>query len=322
MLSKVAENIYWMARYVERAENIARLISVNANLLLDLPKGVAPGWEPLIWITEGQALYDSLQGDYSEQAVLRFLIGEKENQGSLLNSLAAARENARTIRDIIPREAWEYLNCLFLSAKENLHSGLTKGGRFTYLNQIILGSQTLTGLLASTMLRDQGYSFLRCGRNLERADMTTRIIDVRSANLLPSESELRPFESIQWVSVLKSMTGYQMYRRNEQIRVTRTGVLRFLFQERDFPRSVMHCVEVVEEAVTQLPRNQSILPKTRKLKKMVMAMDIPLLKEDQGALHAFIDEVQLALAQLHDEMSNTWFLWNLVEPSKAVVGQS
>jgi len=316
MLSKVAEYIYWMARYVERAENIARLISVNANLLLDLPKGIAPGWEPLIWITEGQALYDSLQGDYSERAVLRFLIGEKENKSSLLNSLAAARENARAIRDIIPREAWEHLNGLYLSAKENLQSGLTKSGRFAYLNQIIVGSQTLTGLLASTMLRDQGYSSLRCGRNLERADMTTRIIDVRSANLLPSESELRPFESIQWVSVLKSMTGYQMYRRSEQVQVTRTGVLRFLFQAREFPRSVMHCIEVVEEAVSHLPRNESVLKKTRKLKKMLMRADIQLLKANQEALHQYIDEVQISLAQLHNEIAKTWFLMDLMEPSK------
>jgi uncharacterized alpha-E superfamily protein len=137
---------------------------------------------------------------------------------------------------------------------------MTKGGRHAYLKRVIQGAQNINGLLSGTMLHDQGYDFLHLGRFMERADMTTRIVDVRSANLLPDETtDLRPFETIQWVSVLKSMTAYQAYRRSEQIRVLRGPVLRFLFQHDDFPRSVNHCIEALRTSLSKLPRNDSAL---------------------------------------------------------------
>jgi uncharacterized alpha-E superfamily protein len=123
MLSRVAENIYWMARYVERAENTARIVSVNANLLLDLPKGIAPGWRPLVDITGANALFEEHYKDYGERQVVRFLIADERNSGSILAALVAARENCRTIRDFVPREAWELLNEIYLFAREDLPRG-------------------------------------------------------------------------------------------------------------------------------------------------------------------------------------------------------
>ncbi len=110
MLSRVAENLYWLGRYVERAENTGRIVNVNANLLLDLPKGIAPGWKPLIEITGSADLYRKSYDDFEERNVVRFLVGDAQNSGSIISSLSAARENARTIRDIVPREAWEQVN--------------------------------------------------------------------------------------------------------------------------------------------------------------------------------------------------------------------
>ncbi|HEY5720298.1 MAG TPA: alpha-E domain-containing protein, partial [Gammaproteobacteria bacterium] len=248
MLSRVAENLYWMARYIERAENTARLVGVNANLLLDLPRGIAPGWEPLIEITGSAGLFRERYAEPSERNVVRFLIADMDNPGAILASLRAARENCRTIRDIVPREVWELLNELYLYARDEVNVGLTKKGRHAYLKQVILSVQTLTGLLVGTMNHDAGYQFMRIGRNLERADMTTRIIDVRSASLLDDAPvELRPFENIQWVSVLKSLTGYQMYRRSMQASVRQGDVRRFLFQHGEFPRSVLHTLGAVGE---------------------------------------------------------------------------
>jgi uncharacterized alpha-E superfamily protein len=123
MLSRVAENIYWLARYVERAENTARIVTVNANLLLDLPKGIAPGWRPLIDITGANALFEEHYKDYGERQVVRFLLGDERYPGSILSALGAARENCRTIRDVVPREAWEQINELYLFAREELAKG-------------------------------------------------------------------------------------------------------------------------------------------------------------------------------------------------------
>src|SRR5690606_8592439 len=217
MLARVAEALFWMSRYLERAENMARLINVNANLLLDIPKKTTLGWEPLIDITGTRDVYLQQNDNFDERTVLKYLVSDASSPVSIANSLSYARENARTIRDVIPREAWEQINALNYFAKDQLASGLSKRGRFSYLKEIILRNQTITGLLAGTMNQDQGYLFIRMGRNLERADMTSRIVDVRTANLLTGENlELRPFENIQWMSVLKSLTAYQMYRQAMQ----------------------------------------------------------------------------------------------------------
>jgi uncharacterized alpha-E superfamily protein len=151
MLSRVAENIYWMARYVERAENTARLVRVNANLLLDLPRGIAPGWEPLVSIMGMDREFRQRYTRVSERNVVKFLLGDSSNHCSILSSLRAARENCRTVRDIIPRSGWEQLNELYLVAKENLHAGLTKSGRHGYLARIIAGSQTCSDPPCSAM---------------------------------------------------------------------------------------------------------------------------------------------------------------------------
>jgi uncharacterized alpha-E superfamily protein len=306
MLSRVAENIYWLGRYTERAENTARIVSVNANLLLDLPRGIAPGWAPLVYISGANAEFEERYENYNECHVVHFLLGDERNAGSTLYALGAARENCRTIRDFVPREAWELLNELYLYARDELERGMSKGGRHTYLKHIIQGVQGINGLLSGTMLHDQGYEFLHLGRFLERADMTTRIIDVRSANLLPHETtELQPFETIQWVSVLKSMTAYQAYRRSEQVRVQREPVLRFLFQHREFPRAVWHSIEAVRHSLERLPRDEAALRVAGRIKRNLEAAEPWRL--DQKRLHAYVDELQLAIGDLHAEIAKTWF---------------
>ena len=305
MLSRVAENIYWMARYIERAENTARLIMVNTNLLLDLPKGVQLGWQPIIEILGAEEYYLKQNKDFDERTVLKFLIADPNSPNSILNALRFARENARTIRDIIPREAWERINDLYFVAKSTAQSGYSKKGRFDYVQKIILGAQTITGLLAGTMLHDMGYDFLKMGRNLERADMTTRIIDVRSADLLPEHEALTPFENIQWMSVLKSLTGYQMYRRKMQERVNRPDVLKFLLKDKTFPRSFFHALLEVKFCLQNLPRNEEAVNLLNDVGKKVLRADQAILKQDE--LHKFIDELQLGLADLHQMISKTYF---------------
>lgn len=309
MLSRVAENLYWLGRYVERAENTGRVVNVNANLLMDLPKGIAPGWRPLIEISGAMELYTELYADFEERNVVRFLVGELQNPGSIISSLSSARENARTIRDIIPREAWELINELYLYARDNIQSGISKRHRFDYLKRIIRGVQTLDGLLIGTMSADAGHGFLRTGKNLERGDMTTRIIDVRSASLLPEEiSDLRPFANIQWISVLKSLTAYQMYRQHVQARVRRKDALYFLLLDDEFPRAFYRCVSQVDEALAALPRSEVPRRAVTRLQREVQNADIVEMSESNALLHAFIDRLQIGLAQVHREIERTYFL--------------
>lgn len=303
MLARVAGNIFWMACYLERAEDMARLINVNANLLLDLPRGLSPIWGQLVAITGAG---DSYKGDFEERSVLRFLISDASSPASILSCLGYARENARTIRDVIPREVWEAINMLYLYAKEQTSLALSKRGRYTFLEEVISQCQTITGILAGTMNHDAGYTFLKAGRNLERADMTSRIIDTRSANLVPDATTTKAtYDNLQWMSVLKSLTGYQMYRREMQVRIQRQEVLRFLIYSHVFPRAIAHCVNQVELCVQTLPNPEPVLHEIAALRVQVEKADIERLKTT--TLQRFIDDLQIGLGRIHEALSRTYF---------------
>jgi uncharacterized alpha-E superfamily protein len=314
MLSRVAGNIYWMARYLERAENTARLVNVNSHLLLDLPKSMTFGWEPLLAIMGNDKLFYEHNKDPSERNVTKFMIGDENNHSSILSCLAQTRENMRTSRDIIPTEAWEQVNDLYLFVKSKMSSGITKRNRYEFLSKIILGCQQVTGITAGTMSRDTAYSFLRMGCFLERADMTSRILDVRSANLLPKPSDdnnsainsvLNPFDNIQWMSVLKSLTAYQMYRQHLRLRVRGEDVLKFLLQDSEFPRAVSYCLNIVENCLSGLPRNDSSLRNIARLQRQIQSANLKELAHH--GLHEFIDELQIGLALVHDAIANAYF---------------
>jgi uncharacterized alpha-E superfamily protein len=306
MLSRVAEHLYWMARYVERAENTARLITANGNLILDLPKEIRPGWESLIAITGSRERFFERHTVTNENNILRFLIGDDRGQGSILCSLRFARENARTIRDIIPRELWEQINGLYLQASEHLADGLSARRRFGYLRDTILGVQQIAGIVAGTMSHDAGYEFYRLGCNLERADMTTRILDVRYKDYeLGTAEAVKPFENILWMSVLKSLTAYQMYRRHRQAAVRRRDAVDFLLKDESFPRSVRFCVFEMEDCLRNLPRSEEPFKLLEPVERLVKGFSPD--KATQKELHGFIDELQIRLADVHDGVSACYF---------------
>jgi len=327
MLSRVAQNIYWMARHVERAEDTARIINVNTNLLLDLPRSMTFGWLPLIFIVGAEKLF--FEKDPSrfadESTVVKFLISDSDHPGSIISSLASARENLRTTRDTVPQEAWEQINGLYIFARDHAP---TRRGRFEFLRRVIHGAQQINGLLAGSMSRTAAYDFVWLGRFLERADMTTRILDVRSANLLAragqaaalkqaqeqsgqaqaatvERAEQNPFESIQWMSVLKSLSAYQMYRQQVRLRVGGPDVLKFLLQDESFPRAVSFCLKQLEICLRELPENAAPLAAIDGLKRRLNAADVHALAN--AGLHDFIDRFQVGLGELHDRISTTYF---------------
>ena len=306
MLARVAENVYWLARYLERAENTARLVAANAQLLLDLPAGLAPGWLPLVDITGSRSVFDAGHTRVDEREVVGFLIAQADNPGSIASSLRMARENARTLRDVLPTEAWEVLNELFQEFTEKLPTGLSRRARFEFLKRVVLASQTLSGVLEGTMNRNDAFTFLLLGRNIERADMTSRIVDVRSAQRLPADApELAPFESIQWMSLLRSLSGYEMYRLSRRTRVGRTDVLEFVLREVQFPRACLTCLRQIEHHAAALPHSAPVLVAAAEARGFLGAA--PLGELDEPALHALVDELQLHLMAIHDRIAQAYF---------------
>ncbi len=309
MLARTVENVYWLARYLERAEDTARLIRVHMHLLLDLPAEVAPGWLPLIDITGSRAMFDERRGTNAPRAeerdVVHFLVADRGNPGSILSSLTAVRENARTLRDVLPAESWEEFNGFFIRFSEDLHAGLARRDRFEFLRRSVLISQTLTGMLEGTMSRNHAHSFMALGRDLERADMTSRIIDVRCAQLRPDTAEPRAFDTVQWMSVLHTLSGYEMYRLARPTRVERTGVLEFALRDALFPRSCLTCLRQMQQQLEQLPRSGEVRERLATARRFLHKAELAAI--DAPSLHELIDELQRHLTLVHEQLSATYF---------------
>ena len=306
MLSRAAENLYWFGRYIQRAENTARIVSVHQYLLLDLPRTVEFGWAPMVEILGADKLYEQHYTAYSEADVVRFLLIDRENPGSILSSLHAAREILRTIRESTPRDLWERLNDLYYFVRERGERHLPRGKRQELLNRVTDVALLIYGMLASNMNRDEGFQFVRLGTNLEQADMTTRILDVRSSDLIqPITPELAPFKSIQWMGVLRSLAAYQMFRRQMRSRVNGTNVLCFLLQSREFPRSVAFCLGMIRSTQPWLPQSRAVERQLERLIAIVADADIDRLVE--GGIPEFMDELQVGIAQLHGHLAEAYF---------------
>ncbi|MEX0964169.1 MAG: alpha-E domain-containing protein [Pseudohongiellaceae bacterium] len=312
MLSRVAERIYWQARYLERAENTARLLSVFSTLLLDLPPGTKLSWRSLVEITGTDKVFDTKYKQANERNVMRFLLLDNE-VSSLLTTLASTRENARTTREIMPLEAFEQINDLYHYARDNAAASLSGGSRHRFLEEIISCCHEISGLMAGSMSRGAAYSFVRLGRSLERADMATRIIDVGSGNLLPEigtgkkrQEAKEPYENTLWMNILRSLTAYQMYRQHVKHRVNGEDVVRFLLQDDDFPRAATHALTTISKVLVHLPNNTKAAKQVNKTRAIVQRGDINQLLE--SGLFQYLDDLQIEIATIHGCIADTWFL--------------
>lgn len=315
MLSRVAERLYWTARYLERAENTARVVRVFSYMMLDLPSGVGINWRQLIEISGATDQLDKKYRTSGERNVIKFMLCDPANPGSLISILSAARENVRTTRDLIPSEGWEHVNELYLFAKKKLTGRALTKDRYEFLSEIVMRCQQITGLLAGTMSHGAAYQFVRVGRNLERADMTTRLIDVGSATIIAPGVELERLENRLWTYVLRSLSAHQMYRQHVRRRVEPELVLTFLLQNTDFPRAVAHTLgEIVSCFDTKLPNNEEPLRAVLRLQRQIAEAIVGELRAE--GLHDFIDQLQLEFANLHQLISGTWFSLEIDEATQ------
>jgi uncharacterized alpha-E superfamily protein len=306
MLSRVAESLYWMARYLERAENTARFINSTTQVLLDLPRGASFGWDTLLKVAGLDALYNKHYVTANEADIMRFLILDERNPGSIFASIHSARENTRTFREVLPMEIWERINGLYLYTLEN--AALATHGRsqrYQVLNGIIERRQSVIGLLVGSMSHDLAYQFLQLGRSLERADMTTRIIDVNSAVNLPLDGTAGMARERLWMSTLNALSAFQMYRQHVGVHVEGPQVARYLLTDPHFPRTVTHCLGEIENALSVLSDNQMPLHAARVAWRRLEAMNFDDVSP--AVLHEHLDQIQVDLASLHDAISRKYF---------------
>ena len=302
MLARVAENLYWMARYLERAEDTARLINATTMMLMDMPRGASFGWEDLLRVVGLDEAFHQHYDEASETAVMSFLIQDERNPSSIFACVRHARENTRTFREVLPRESWEWVNELYLYASTHMTHALDRRKRFEVLTEIIRRRQAVVGLLSGTMSRDEAFQFMRLGRNVERADMTTRVLDVSYAINLPLQDS--QYHDLIWMSVLQALSGHQMYRRHVGARATDYKVLAFLLNDIPFPRSVRHCLHEIQFALDELPGAEP-MRRLQGMLNLVDSADYRVLAIN--GLHEFCDEFQARLADLNDVIGQTYF---------------
>ena len=311
MLSRVADNLYWFSRYVRRAENTARLVGVSGQLQLDLPRAARFAWQPLVETVGAADAFGKLYPDSAEAAseadVVRFLLVDPGNPLSLRGSVRNAREILRTIRDTLPQEVWEAVNDIHLYIDEYGERGLGRRYRLDFINHVIDGCLRVSGLLTANVSRDVGYQFLRLGTALEQADMTTRIIDAGSSGLLRARAgeDEGAFRAMQWMSVLRSLAAYQMYRRHVRQRVTPELALRFLLQNEQFPRSVLFCLSRGITILPSMPARDAVGASLKRVIDLVRKADP--VKLAKGDPRPFMDQLQVGFGALHDTIHEAYF---------------
>ncbi|MEY2589858.1 MAG: hypothetical protein QOJ67_1842 [Acidimicrobiaceae bacterium] len=305
LLSRVAESVYWAGRYLERAEATARLIQVHTELFLDLPKSAGIGWTPLLAVTGSGESFRDRHPDASEERVIRFLAGDADNPGSIATSVAGAHANLRVTRAILPRESWEVLNQLHHWAADTRADAVDRRTRLAWTRQLIRQCQLLSGLLEGNMSHDDTYAFLLIGRYLERADMTTRVLDVESGILVGQRDGAAPYADVTWTSVLRSLSAHQMFRRTAGVMVSGPSALQFLLRDPQFPRSVERCLIEVSQALLELSRYDDPMAGCAEVQELLEQTPIDSMTAE--GLHDYVDLLQSGLAGLHGLLAATYF---------------
>ena len=313
LLSRVADDVYWSGRYLERTEATARMLRVHTELFLDLPKSAGVGWSPLLAITGSAESFREQYGETdtvapTEDAIVRFLTADPVNPASIISSLRAARTNFRVTRAVFPAASWEELNKLYHFVIESLSLAVDRRTRMAWLERVIRDCQVLRGVLGSTMSHDEAYSFLEIGRAIECADMTTRVLDVQAGVLLAeAKATVTPaYSDITWASVLKSLSAHQMFRRTVRNGISGPGALRFLLRDPQFPKSVEHSLTRISRALLELPRYEHAMSGCAHVQQLLENAAVGDLAST--GLHDFVDDLQIGIARLHDALTSTYFV--------------
>src|SRR6476661_4120351 len=320
MLSRLADSLYWMGRYVERAENVARFIDVNTWLSLDLPEGYQEQWIPLISTTGDEALFSKYYENASKRNVIQFLTFDTRNPNSILSAISAARENARVARQYITLEMWEQINRFYFATQNGARSA-ARGfePNLDFFTQVVADCHLFLGILYATMSHNEGWHFCRLGRLLERADKTSRILDTKYYLLLPSVAAVgTPYDDIMWGAVLRSTSAFEMYRKRFQ-QISPDRIVDFLVLDREFPRAIHYCIANAEgclHAISGTPDRTFTNAAEQQLGRLSAELNYIQVREIiRGGLHEFLDDIQVRLNLIGAAIHNSFFALQPVPPA-------
>jgi uncharacterized alpha-E superfamily protein len=311
MLSRVADAIYWISRYVERAENVARFVDVNFNLVLDAPSDQRSSWQALVLTTGDQNWFAEHYGAPTPENVLQFLTFDTRYPNSIGSTIRHARANALTVREIISREMFEELNTLYLM----MNAAAIRNEPFeelaSFYARVKLAGIYYQGVTDSTLSRGEAWHFARLGRMLERADKTSRILDVKYFSLLPARNGVgSTLDQVGWAALLNSASALQMYRRTYQV-LAPSNVAEFLILDKDFPRSIHHCVVLAQQslhAITRSPFNSYQNSAERRMGQLRANLDYADIETImQQGLHQYLDQTQIALNNIGEAIRQRFF---------------
>ncbi|PTY08251.1 hypothetical protein DB347_01315 [Opitutaceae bacterium EW11] len=315
VLSRVANLIYWTARYLERAENTARIVDVNAQLVLDLHGQLADNpalWEPLVYVSGGEELYRQHHArSSSERSVIEFMLFDRRNPSSVISCICTARENARCIRDQLASELWEELNTFYLALKDDDFAKYSRTGASEYLGVIKTRIQQFCGVAEAMVPRNAMWWFFELGRFLERADNTSRILDVKYFMLLPKANAVgSALDMIQWASVLRSCSGLEAFRKSRRGQLNLERVVDYLLRDPVFPRSIVFSVREAGRALAAIDADAPNHP-GKPAAALLSRLETSLAKGEISdiiieGLHEHLDDIQLRIAEVHEAVQNAY----------------
>lgn len=310
LLSRYAESIYWLARYVERAENLARILDVNETFSRD-SRGWQ-NWRSILQINRDEEHFFENHKEADADSVIYFYTLDQRNVSSIISAVNLARGNARTLRPLISTEMWIQLNMFSNTLKTMPREALSEPRLARFCNQVKEACQTHTGITEGTFYRDESWFFYQIGRAIERADQTTRLLDVKYHLLLPNEETVgSPLDVSQWNAVLRSAAGYHAFRRVQPSGMTQADVAGFLLFHSRFPRSVRACVHDISNRLSHLRSTYRLIGGAEALEELdelrSVLDDITIDQVVDKGLHEFIDWVQLKLIRIHSELGAAYF---------------
>lgn len=309
MLSRTANHLYWMARYIERAENMARILDVTSNMAM-VPNAAlseAALWQPALEISGNADDFKDRFSDFTASNVIHFLAMDSENPSSIYSALYSARENARAVRVAMTSETWENINALWLEFSQFEGKDLAVDGLREFCDWVKARSHLFRGVSFGTMLRDDAFQFLRLGTFIERADNTARLLDVKYHLLLPKEEEVGGgVDYYEWSAVLRSVSAFQAYQKvfNDTIQPWRVAEL--LVLRKDMPRSLHACFTEITVILETLTTGRHV--ECRRIAGEINA-SLKYGRMDhifQNGLHEFLTEFIECNNQLGAEIQNSF----------------
>ena len=315
MLSRVADSLYWMSRYAERAENIARILDVNLQLMLDLPKLAAEEqkllWEPVLRSTGDHVDFDKHYKETTSDNVIDFLTLNPKNPNSILNCVTTARENARHVREQISLEMWEEINRTYLWMKSQTLKKIQRQGPYEFFTQVKNGSHLFQGITDGTMTHGEDWDFIQVGKYLERADMTTRILDANDEIFIKRPTnKSQTSGTLQWSAILRSCSSHDAYRKFYVAQVEPDKVVEFLILNEFFPRSIRYCAASLNDALRRISgtTGEHFSNLAEKLAgRLVAELNYSALEDIKTVgMHKYMDELQIKLNGIGEAIFQTY----------------